>query len=286
MDLRQRLFGSRVVSRTDVGDLGQNVKSLKRIFPCGGTMAAVVDDREDVWSNSMDDTISRRGEPPENLLLIRPYHWKPFVGYADVNNAAGVDLTGDSASDANSDTDMQLVWIRDVLKRLHEQYYAETNEPPNRTTVPQLLQSIRSDVLKGTKLVLSGLVPLHRQGRDHTATPRPSVVRYAESLGCELQSSVQSDTTHLVAAKDGTDKALMARKIVGCHVVKVSWMMECYWSLTRRDEKPHLFASHEKTSRDASVTDRTATLQESTNTTSGSEGEDDDLVASFEREFL
>jgi len=37
-ELRQKVFGSRIVSRTDVGDLGQNVKSLKRIFPCGGEM--------------------------------------------------------------------------------------------------------------------------------------------------------------------------------------------------------------------------------------------------------
>jgi RNA polymerase II subunit A C-terminal domain phosphatase len=50
--LRQKLFGSRIVSRTDVDDLGPIVKSLKRIFPCGGTMEAVVDDREDVWANA------------------------------------------------------------------------------------------------------------------------------------------------------------------------------------------------------------------------------------------
>ena len=36
--LRRKLFGSRIVTRTDVGDLGVDVKSLKRVFPCGGRM--------------------------------------------------------------------------------------------------------------------------------------------------------------------------------------------------------------------------------------------------------
>lgn len=40
VDLRRKLFGSRIVSRTDVGDLGKDVKSLKRVFPCGGVMVS------------------------------------------------------------------------------------------------------------------------------------------------------------------------------------------------------------------------------------------------------
>jgi RNA polymerase II subunit A-like phosphatase len=37
---RRKLFGSRIVSRTDVVDLGTDVKSLKRVFPCGGVMVS------------------------------------------------------------------------------------------------------------------------------------------------------------------------------------------------------------------------------------------------------
>ena len=38
VELRRKMFGSRIVSRTDVGDLGKDVKSLQRVFPCGGVM--------------------------------------------------------------------------------------------------------------------------------------------------------------------------------------------------------------------------------------------------------
>jgi len=118
--LRMKLFGSRIVSRTDVGDLGRDVKSLSRVFPCGGKMAVIVDDREDVWANADDFASEKKtGEPPDNLLLIRPFHWQPFLGYADINNASGVDITkqGDdtSAETADDTDDVQLVWTSDIL---------------------------------------------------------------------------------------------------------------------------------------------------------------------------
>ena len=192
MAVRQRLFGSRVVSRTDVGDLGRDVKSLKRIFPCGGQMAAVVDDREDVWANASDNSlITRKGEPPENLLLVRPYHWKPFLGFADINNAAGKDFSGGSnaleSTDSENETDVQLLWTARILKDLHVQYYRQ--EGRTRYTVPDLLASMRRKVLKGTNLVLSGLVPLHKQASSESRTgPRHPIIRYAESLGAKVRA--------------------------------------------------------------------------------------------------
>lgn len=189
-DLKQKLFGSRVVSRTDVGDLGRDVKSLKRIFPCGGTMAAVVDDREDVWANASDNSDdTKKGEPPSNLLLVRPYHWQPFLGFADVNNAAGVDLSGTSptisGADPSKETDVQLLWTGKILKELHKRYY-EQNEI-HRKTVPKILTEMRREVLNGSTLVLSGLVPLHKKalGAD---SPRPPIVRYAQSLGAQVRN--------------------------------------------------------------------------------------------------
>lgn len=218
-ELRQKLFGSRVVSRTDVGDLGRDVKSLKRIFPCGGTMAAVVDDREDVWANAADNSATtKKGEPPANLLLVRPYHWKPFVGFADVNNAAGMDLsssssnekststTGGSAStgsasgnssstDTVEETDVQLLWTSQILKELHARYYNTETEGDTtvdavairrrQRPVPKILSEMRHEVLNGSTLVLSGLVPMH-QKKTVVGQPRLPIIRYAETLGAKV----------------------------------------------------------------------------------------------------
>jgi len=252
-ELRMKLFGSRIVSRTDVSDLGRDVKSLRRVFPCGGTMAAIIDDREDVWANAENNATGRPGEPPDNLLLIRPYHWKPFSGFADVNNEAGVDVTkagGEKDNRAESIEDeeqqeRQLLWMGDILRRVHERYYAATvsEEKRDRLSVPGILCDLRRNVLGSSpfcRVVLSGLVPLHKQNQMATgATVRPSIVRYAESLGARVMTDVNADTTHVIAARDGTEKTLKARKVPGCAVVRISWLMECWWSITRRELTPH-----------------------------------------------
>eukprot|EP00531_Pseudo-nitzschia_arenysensis_P009223 CAMPEP_0116129646 /NCGR_PEP_ID=MMETSP0329-20121206/8030_1 /TAXON_ID=697910 /ORGANISM="Pseudo-nitzschia arenysensis, Strain B593" /LENGTH=732 /DNA_ID=CAMNT_0003623917 /DNA_START=42 /DNA_END=2237 /DNA_ORIENTATION=+ len=233
--LRQSVFGSRIISRTDVGDLGRDVKSLKRVFPCGGIMAAVVDDREDVWANAKDNSKGTiKGEPPDNLLLVRPYHWQPFVGFADVNNVAGADLSGSGPAKQ----DKQLLYTKDILEKLHTRYYKQSAEG-NRQTVPDTLKEMRKEVLMGSHIVLSGLVPLHKQGING-AIARPHFVRYAQNLGAKTQDKVDYRVTHVVAAKDGTDKCLSARKMPGCRLVKSAWLMECFWSMKHCDATPFL----------------------------------------------
>jgi RNA polymerase II subunit A-like phosphatase len=196
LDLRQEIFASRIVSRTDVGDLGRDVKSLERIFPCGGSMALIVDDREDVWANAQDNS-KRQGEPPDNLLLIRPYHWKPFLGFADVNNAAGEDISGESTT-TEDENDVALMWTRDILERMHSKFYAavEKNDNGSNITVPRLIRDMRTQVLKGCTLVFSGLIPLYQQNQT-SQFPRPAVVRYGESLGATVRVVCRNESIRI-----------------------------------------------------------------------------------------
>jgi RNA polymerase II subunit A-like phosphatase len=331
VEARQRLFGSRVVSRTDVGDLGKDVKSLRRIFPCGGTMAAVVDDREDVWANARDEAASatksrkRPGEPPDNLLLVRPYHWDTFVGFADVNNASGADFSsdpqgkgskpGESSSllkRASSESDQQLLWTADVLRRLHERYYPGSASDDNgvgdeddasRPSVPEILAEMRREVLRGCSIVLSGLIPIHRQNHADAERPRPTIERYVEDLGGRVLPAVTSEATHVVAAKDGTDKTLAARRVPGCAVVRTLWLMECVWSLTRRDEVPHLLGPAPRRQPPSANSDPVspgavpaqvlrplADSKKENSSASSEDGDDDDeddeFAAELENEFL
>ena len=305
-ELRMKLFGSRIVSRTDVSDLGRDVKSLRRVFPCGGTMAAIIDDREDVWANAENNATGRPGEPPDNLLLIRPYHWKPFSGFADVNNEAGVDVTkagGEKGNRSESIEDeeqqeRQLLWMGDILRRVHERYYATTvsEEKRDSLSVPGILCDLRRNVLGSPpfcRVVLSGLVPLHKQNQMATgATVRPSIVRYVESLGAKVMTDVNAGTTHVIAARDGTEKTLKARKFPGCAVVRISWLMECWWSITRRELTPnHLIGPPPKaTSKTKSSTVIDAAVSEENGNRlllSGSDSsEDEDFAAELEAEFM
>lgn len=152
---------------------------------------AVVDDREDVWANAKDNSERTiKGEPPDNLLLVRPYHWQQFVGFADINNAAGVDFSGyglGSGPDPNNESDNQLLWTKRILEDLHQRYYRQSSDG-NRTTVPETLKKMRREVLMGSKIVLSGLVPLHKQSTSFL-TARPPCLRYAQNLGAEVRKT-------------------------------------------------------------------------------------------------
>ncbi|KAL3797658.1 hypothetical protein HJC23_013490 [Cyclotella cryptica] len=292
--LRRKLFGSRIVSRTDVSDLGTDVKSLKRVFPCGGVMAAIVDDREDVWANAND--VGRPGEPPDNLLLVKPYHWKPFSGYRDVNNASGVDLSkseeekGNNKGQDNEENDVQLLWIADILKRLHERFYAPSlsQEERDQQTVPSLLRSMRQEILSQSpraNIVFSGVVPINQQNVQTKV--RLPLIRYAEELGATVLPDITQDVTHVVAKRDNSDKIKRARaEIPGCYIVSPSWLMECYWSISRRDVGPHHMGAMPEQKHKAEVASNRILLGESEDEKSEEDDIDDDFADDLENEMM
>ena len=104
----------------------------------------------------------------------------------------------------------------------------------------------------------------------------------------KLLPTVQSDTAFVIAARDGTDKILQARQVPGCSVVKVSWLMECFWTMTQRDPNQHLLSV---TGRDKSQ-HNTPNGDESKEKPSIAAGDpdddddDDDFAAAFEEDFM
>ena len=269
-------------------------------------MAAILDDREDVWANAKNNATGRPGEPPDNLLLVKPYHWKPFSGYADVNNASGQDLSKSEDSQTQQkemsngpEDDKQLLWTADILRRLHERYYSNTltQEERESLTVPSLLQSMRKETFlrfPQVKIVFSGLIPINKQNKQ--ARVRPHVVRYAEELGAEVLSSVSDEVTHVVAARDRSEKIRQARREVpGCFIVHTSWLMECYWSITRVDVKPHHMGPMppQKQLKQRPVNENntkgntsTLLLESEHEDSDEDESEEDDFAAEMEREML
>ena len=297
--LRKKIFGSRIISRTDLPDLGRDVKSLERVCPCG-KMAAIVDDREDVWANADNNATGRKGEPPHNMLLVKPYHFHPFLNFADVNNASGIDLSEQSSDekridDINESEEKQLLWTRRILSTVHDKFYnpSLSVDEQNKLTVPSILTKMRRGVLSQnglcTKVLLSGLVPLHLQNMDSSnqTLKRHDVVRYVEELGGKLMSNISSDITHVIAAKDGTDKILQARRIPGCAVVRISWLMECYWSITRRDVEPHYLGLPPRPGKiNNGEVNKKVLLIESDSDEEEDDDENDEMLVEFKRRMM
>lgn len=186
------------------------------------------------------------------------------------------------------------------MRRLHERYYSTSvsEEERERLTVPSLLQSMRRETLlrfPQVKVVFSGLIPIHKQNKQEQV--RPTVVRYAEELGAEVLNKISNEVTHVVANKDGTEKIKQARKNVpGCYIVHASWLMECFWSISRRDVLSHhmgpLPSSQQKSRSKASSTKGNPLLlsdrseEESDYADEEDDDDDDDFAADLENEMM
>ena len=71
IDPHQRIFGDRILSRTESGSM--IAKNLQRLFPVDTKMVVIIDDRGDVWKWS------------PNLIKVTPYDF--FVGIGDINSS-------------------------------------------------------------------------------------------------------------------------------------------------------------------------------------------------------
>ena len=159
-----------------------------------------MDDREDVWANALENEVAgrRRGEPPLNLVLIKPYHYDKFRGYAEVNNSSGEDLTislktrvNDHESSKTEDDD-HLLLVKDILIRLHHRFFLyhvkDTGQLPQEINVSSILEQMRKEVLRGCNMVLSGLIPVVDQYKASSmAEARPQLLRYVNDLGAMVR---------------------------------------------------------------------------------------------------
>ena len=106
--------------------------------------------------------------------------------------------------------------------------------PDTRRVIP----SLRQDVLRGTNIVFTGVVPTNVQ------LTKSTIYRTAVSLGAKVTDSIICSnnsnhgksgfdteeplyTTHLVAARLGTEKAYRASKIRNVKLVGVEWLWCC-----------------------------------------------------------
>lgn len=89
----------------------------------------------------------------------------------------------------------------------------------------------------------------------------------------------------MVAAKDGTDKCIAARRFPRTVLVKPSWLMECYWSMSRRRSLSHLLTPIPAAALTTSAhVPKSATFDRKDE--DDSSGDEDDLAAALEEELL
>ncbi|KAI5460338.1 hypothetical protein BGZ63DRAFT_357732 [Mariannaea sp. PMI_226] len=163
-------------------------------------------------------------------------------------------------------TDLHIAFYETYDKRRAERKEKEPTHPPGHSKqsrrrlsvddgvdlsmvpdVGDILDEIKSNVLSGLVIVLSGLVPLG------VKVEESEIGIQAQSFGAQVLDSVSKRVTHLVVAssRPRTKKVQQAAKISSIKIVNQNWLTDCLSQWRRLDERPYyleiLDADREKT---------------------------------------
>ncbi|KAI1332441.1 hypothetical protein F5Y16DRAFT_357800 [Xylariaceae sp. FL0255] len=149
------------------------------------------------------------------------------------------------------DDDQELLYLEKHLSSLHQAFYQQydasvANKRSDEiapSVVPNagnILNFLKNKVLGGTRIVLSGIVPLGQDLR------KAEIVMQAVSFGAEIRTRITPDVTHLVihSARPRTQKVRQAAKIPSIKIVNQNWLADSLAQWEALDTTPYLVEVH------------------------------------------
>lgn len=148
----------------------------------------------------------------------------------------------DDEEEEDVDQDDHLIYLEEILVRIHNEYYSryeaflkkESSESPDiRKIVPEL----KGRTLAGTTVIFSGLYPTNYP------MERTREWYHGKALGAKLCKTLvlnakdPNRTTHLIAARAGTEKVRQAQGCKHLHVVNPDWLWACLERWERVEEQ-------------------------------------------------
>ncbi|KAJ3113472.1 Carboxy-terminal domain (CTD) phosphatase [Physocladia obscura] len=141
------------------------------------------------------------------------------------------------------DNDSELSDIMSRLEKIHESFYNKLKRRGGDGSdyissevdadVRRVMDVIRSRVLAGCELVFSAVVPLGFDIKRHEA------YRFAIMFGAKVADEVTESTTHVIAAKLGTDKVMKGFRTNGVSIVSPDWLYRVAFAWRRLPEAPY-----------------------------------------------
>ena len=152
-----------------------------------------------------------------------------------------------------SDPDKFLLYLITTLTKIHTMFYdrytkiqaeyelVSTREQKLVTPdLKEIIPRLRHSVLKGACLVFTGVIPTNRNPQDdplwNTARAFGAVIHERIHIRQEGDSR-QSNTTHVIATKPGTNKYREAIRVPGIRIVTPEWLWACAETWQWIDEK-------------------------------------------------
>ncbi|XP_069142987.1 RNA polymerase II C-terminal domain phosphatase-like 4 isoform X4 [Solanum lycopersicum] len=98
-----------------------------------------------------------------------------------------------------------LASVLEVLQRIHRLFFdPEHGDNIMERDVRQVLKTVRKEILKGCKIVFTGVIPIQCQPENHYYW------KLAEKLGATFSTEVDESVTHVVSMNDKTEKSRQA----------------------------------------------------------------------------
>lgn len=230
---------------------------------------------KDIQRLSVDEekTLKDQAEEQEKEME-KQLHDRPLQHMQEELDKEDEDKEGEETENGNAspghhrqnlltDDDEELMGLQDHLTDLHRDFYdtydrrrhernegQPTHNPGDRPRRPSvddgvdlslvpdvgdILLSLKSNVLDGTIIVLSGLVPLGVKVEDS------DIGVQAGQFGAQVRDTITSRVTHLVVASNRprTKKVQQAAKIPHIKIVNQNWLQDCISQWRRLDESAY-----------------------------------------------
>lgn len=149
------------------------------------------------------------------------------------------------------DTDKELVRLQTILDEIHSQWFtrwdsmvadraatveaggAVSESPPEKPNVTEIISELKAKVFRNCELVFSSLVPLGGELEDS------EYFWMAMEFGATCAKDLKAETTHVVAAKNGTAKVNAAHHRKNVNVVWPSWLHDSIARWAKQPEEPY-----------------------------------------------
>lgn len=184
------------------------------------TIQLLLDETCEVKLNSTDlvKTIVEPDPIETNEKKLKFYN----KSYASLINSK----LGNEDPDANlieiEDPDDYLLYLEQILKLIHTRFYETIDRTKTIPDLKILIPKLKSEVLLGISICFSGLIP-NLMKLEYS---KPYLI--AKGLGANVTENIIDDeTTHLVAAGNGTHKVSLAQKNLKIKIVTPDWLWTC-----------------------------------------------------------
>ncbi|XP_033211377.1 RNA polymerase II subunit A C-terminal domain phosphatase isoform X2 [Belonocnema kinseyi] len=151
------------------------------------------------------------------------------------NNVKPVEETKEEAKKEGEveyeDQDDYLMYLEDILRRIHKEYYTDLEKEPGRRSLRDIIPRVRARVLKGLTLTFSGIIPTHQKLHQSRA------YKVARAFGAQVTQDITEETTHLVAMRPGTQKVNITKKRGDIKIVNPDWLWTCAERWEHVDER-------------------------------------------------